>query len=97
MTNASKFTAEDSVIFFADTMNLFAAPASAGMGEWTLKTGTAEIHDVNDPETFVYLIDQNKEAYYWLDHLMDFICMNMILITMQWLYYLKSTKSLIYI
>jgi gliding motility-associated-like protein len=45
----------DSTVYFADTIRLFAADPTAGVGVWTVESGEALIDSVNDPRSKVDL------------------------------------------
>jgi gliding motility-associated-like protein len=64
------FAGNDSTVFFADTVRLFAAPATAGVGVWTLEAGDAVIDNPYDPASFIDLgsddLDEPRDyAFRW--------------------------------
>lgn len=58
---APAFAGNDSTVYFADTIRLFAAPPTAGVGVWTLEAGDADIFDINDHASFVDLGSNNLD------------------------------------
>ncbi len=61
---------EDSTVYFADTIRLFAADPTAGVGVWTVEAGEASLYSLNDPHTKADLggndLDLAKEyAFRW--------------------------------
>ena len=64
------FAGNDSTVYFADTLRLFANPPTAGVGVWTIEGGDAVLSDTNDPFSFVNLgssnLDEPKEySFRW--------------------------------
>jgi gliding motility-associated-like protein len=55
------FAGNDSVVFFADTVRLYATPPTAGTGVWTLEAGDAVITDIYDPASFLDLGSENLD------------------------------------
>ena len=43
----------EDTIYFRNSVYLNAVPATAGVGEWNVKSGSGDIVDVNDPKTLV--------------------------------------------
>jgi len=55
------YAGEDTMIFFISTIQLHADPPTAGIGTWTMESGSGSIEDIHDPETNVYELALGQE------------------------------------
>jgi len=60
------YAGRDTTIYLKNSLKMNADPPTAGTGTWTLISGSGEIEDKNDPNTFVYNLEKETDnSFRW--------------------------------